>query len=853
MNNFFYALPQRLRDNRVFVFLLLVIFVVAGLFGVGKLWRDDSIESWLGEDSPVIRQQRQLEQVFGNNEDLFIIVEARDGDIFSPDSLRAFHRLHDKLQSSRVEIQKDSGSPLGHIREVLSLVNVPVNDVNGDNLYTRPFISHEVPARRQALDALREKAIGDPDLRKRFVSVNSRYASITIKTDFGRLSNTTTGGEAVADEVLSLTESSLPETLIIEDLQAGESAADDPLKRAPRNYKEYAKFSTAVKGLVEAAAVEPQLSVHYAGLPELVAFHVFIGTENRVIFSGLFLIMTAVLWVLFRHVSVVLWCMSIPMLTLVLTLGVQGWIGLPTSDLTAAMALLLIIISVADAVHIVASYRYYRLAGYKHPQAMAVAMSKAGLSCLLTSLTTMVAFLSLYLVKPNMPAAIFGLFTTLGLGLAFLLTVILIPLLLDLWRPKFEISNQTGNVVVKSNHRIFVRLPAFVARRPVLTLLLSMLLGVPIMAGTAFLKVDSNPLESFDKSSYLRQAFDIADRYMGGTQNIDFMVDTGQVDALYDARVLKRMDRLEMKMRQRFPDLIAVSVSITDALKKINQQFHNNDPAYYKLPDHDAELSQLLFLFNNVSPEERRKLVGEDFDTARIAFGLKNGGSTQYIELMNAANKWGREFFIDLKSDYPDLKVVTAGGVVIFMTLFDRITDSQIICFLITLLVVLVTLFFIFRSWKFGLFAIIPNLTPVLVTFGAMGWLGITLNNVTMIIAPIILGIAVDDTIHFVYRLRILLAQGKGVDEAIQETFSEVGKAITYTTLILSAGLLTLLYSSNSQFRAFGYLSALAFFTALLAEFTITPALIKLFFVQKTSPQRNDEQTKEGASHEYTL
>ncbi|MEJ2415748.1 MAG: hypothetical protein P8Y45_02200 [Exilibacterium sp.] len=93
-----------------------------------------------------------------------------------------------------------------------------------------------------------------------------------------------------------------------------------------------------------------------------------------------------------------------------------------------------------------------------------------------------------------MPAAIFGLFTTLGLGLTFLLTVILIPLLLDLWRPTFEISNQTGNVVVKSNHRIFDRLPAFVARQPVLTLLLSLLPGVPIMAGTAFLKVDSNRL-----------------------------------------------------------------------------------------------------------------------------------------------------------------------------------------------------------------------------------------------------------------------------------------------------------------------------------------------------------------------
>ncbi|WP_019606267.1 efflux RND transporter permease subunit [Teredinibacter turnerae] len=855
MKSFFYTLPGTISGNRIKFYAVLLIVLAVCFQGMGKLTRDDSIESWLGEDSPVIKQQRELERVFGNNEDMAILVEARDGDVFSAESLAALLRLQETLENYRLRVQDDTETPLNHIQEIVSLVNVPVTDVTGDNLYTHPFIGNfnrtsanvSNPEDASLRARLKRRALTDVDLLRRFVSTDGRIAAFHLKTDFGRLgdasqADTTVDSTLLDNQLLELDLASL-------EAPVTDSSSETPpplAKKQNISYKEYSLFSNAVKSLVSEAGVEDQFRIHYAGLPELIAFHVAIGAENKVIFSGLFLLMMAVLLALFRHPSIVLWCMCIPILTVILTFGVQGWSGQPSSDLAAAMSLLLIIIGVADAVHIMAEYRHGRLIGQPHPEAIAQAMSKAGLSCLLTSLTTMVAFLSLYLVKPNIHTAIFGLFTTLGLGVAFVLSVVLLPLLLDIWRPAYKGGRVKEVSDTERATRFYSAVPVWVCRRPVFTLAAFFSVVIPVSAGIYFLKVDSNPLESFDESTYIRQAAEVADHYMGGTQNIDFMVNTGSIDALYDARVLHTIDRLQVRMREHFSDLVLTDNSIVNVLKRINRQFHGDDPDYYVLPESNAELGQLLFLFNTASPEERRKLVSEDFDSAKVMFGLKNGGSTDYIELVNTANLWGAEMFNELKADYPDLEVITAGGVVMFMTLFERIATSQLVSFLITLSVVTLTLLFLFRSLKIGILAMVPNVIPVAVTFGVMGWLGITLNNVTMIIAPIILGIAVDDTIHFINRFRNLLDKSDSVDTALIQTFATVGKAITYTTVILSAGLLTLLYSSNSEFQAFAYLSAIAFSTALAAEFFVTPALLKLFYSKKETVQQYEVHSYEA-------
>lgn len=817
LEKLFYQLPGLTIRYRWFVVAAYVLLIAFAYIGAGKEWRDDSLKSWFGTDSEIYRDLNHFENVFGSNEDLYIVYRAKDGDIFSKSSLEALSKLHNELANYPLELKQNPDSPMGHIREVISLINVQVTKVNGDNLSMSSFIGNKLPDSDKERKRLKHQALNNPDLLLNFASKDAQYGGISIKTDFG-INGTKVKTKKIDDDLFL--DFSLDSGGNIQD------NTEEVVDSGPRDYEEYLAFMDAVRKHVEKSDIGNQLEVNYVGLPEIVAFQTSVlDSELGKIFLGLFVIMFVLLFILFRHLSAVVWPLTIIILTLLFTLGTIGWSGIPTSSLTDAMTLMLILISAADSIHILSGYRFELLQGHTHKESLSIAFSKVGVSCFLTSLTTVVGFSSLWIAKPSVPIANFGFFSAIGIILAFIITITLLPLLIDIWRMKprnIESKAKVGDFFeTKFTDNIF----KIVSGSPTYVVIVFTGIVITLGLGIFKLKIDTNTLEAYDESTYIRKAFEIADKNMSGTQNIDIMVDTGKVDGLYDAKVLQAMDKLQKRMVAEFPQLVVTGNSVLNILKRLNMQFNKNDPAYYRLPDTNAGVSQLLFLFNNVSPEERRRLVSEDFDAARITFTVRNTGSSNYIDLVAKAKQWGVEYLSPLKKKYPEMKVTNSGGVVSFMYLFDKIASSQLTSFGITLLVITIILLLVLGSFKMGLLALIPNLVPIIVTFGVMGWLGISLDSVVMVIAPIILGIAVDDTIHFMNKLKQVLPKSADIREAIHATLKEAGTAITFTSVIFVSGLLTMLYSSDASFQAFGYLSALALGTALLADILLVPAV----------------------------
>jgi predicted RND superfamily exporter protein len=815
-------IPGWINRHRRWVVGIYAVLLVAAFAGAGKLRFDDSLESWFDRGSPVITNKQKFEDYFGSNEDLYIVYKAKDGDVFSENSLAALKKLHQTLESYTAKVTEDPTSPLSHIRSLRTLINETVTDVKGDDLIIHPFIGDRMPKTQEEREARREQALANPDFRLRFVSPDAQYGGISIKTNFGveilQESNADIDAQ-LAD--MNFDDATLP---IVE---ADTAAASEHL----RDYTEYTRFMTAVRELVESAGVTGELEIYYTGLPELIAFQVVLQQEMGSIFLGLFVLIFAVCFVLFRHLSAPVWTILIIVLTLILTLGAVGFSGMPLSSLSQAMIMLVILISVADVLHTFSAYRHERNAGFDHESAMGLAYGKVAVSIFLTTFTTVVGFSSLWLVKPSIPVANFGFMAALGLILAFVLTVTLLPLLMDLWRlpPEKKVHAKRGN------HSFYTGIYWLATGYP-RTVLCSTFLAIAIVGMGIFrLEADTNNLESFDESTEIRRSFEIADRYMGGTQNIDLMLEFGKVDAIYDADILRRISQVQDYMHASYPELIVTSVSIVNVLKRINQQLHQNDPAFYALPESAREISQLLFLFNNASPEERKNLISENFDATRISFSLKNAGSSQYVALVESANQIGDRFFGDIKREYPQFNIANTGGLVAFVTLFDTVVRSEILSFLVTLAVITATLMVVFRSWRLGALALVPNLVPVVVTFGVMGWLGITLDSITMVIAPIILGIAVDDTIHFIRKLQVSLAQKTPMQTALYDVLTEIGPALVFTSVVLAGGLMTMVFSSNASFQHFGYLSAIAIFSALFSDLLMVPAVCTL--LQKKSTQ----------------
>jgi predicted RND superfamily exporter protein len=215
-----------------------------------------------------------------------------------------------------------------------------------------------------------------------------------------------------------------------------------------------------------------------------------------------------------------------------------------------------------------------------------------------------------------------------------------------------------------------------------------------------------------------------------------------------------------------------------------------------------------------------------------MSISLKTIGSKKSVELLKVIQPGIEKILSPLKERYPELRVTLTGGVGTWARVFDAISWSQVYSFGLAFFIISLIMFGIFGSLKLGLVAILPNTFPMLTVFGLMGWLEFNLDITTLMTAPIIIGIAVDDTIHFITHYRLSLLKGASISEAIHSTLHEVGQAIIFTTLILMSIFLFFIPVSHVGVSRFSILAVIAVFSALLADLFLLPALCRVLRVR---------------------
>ncbi|WP_156506264.1 MMPL family transporter, partial [Oleiphilus sp. HI0117] len=236
--------------------------------------------------------------------------------------------------------------------------------------------------------------------------------------------------------------------------------------------------------------------------------------------------------------------------------------------------------------------------------------------------------------------------------------------------------------------------------------------------------------------------------------------------------------------------------------------------------------AQLLYLFDNANSRDRRNVVSDDYSKTHISAQLRNKGSFEYTHFFEQVQLDLDRYFEPLKAQYPDLEVSVTGQLALMMELIDHISWAQIKSFAFALVIITILLIFSLGSVQAGLISMIPNLLPAFFTFGLMGLLDIPLDTDTLIIAPLIIGIAVDDTIHFVAHYRDAWFELGDVDAALKSTISEVGQAVTFTTLVLGIGFSMLAFSDYMGLAKTGIFGSLSIVVALSSDLLLLPALI---------------------------
>jgi uncharacterized protein len=560
---------------------------------------------------------------------------------------------------------------------------------------------------------------------------------------------------------------------------------------------------------------------HVAG--KVLAQSVFIEKmkiELAIFMSASILLVILFLWIAFRTAWGVLVPLVVVLLSVLWSLGVMGLFNKPIDVMTVLLPTIMFVVGMSDVIHIMSRYITEVGQGATKLQALRVTIREVGMATLLTSLTTSVGFLTL-LTTSIVPIREFGLFTAIGIFLAFVLAFTVLPAILLLTkRPNPRRARRSD----LSWPMLLRRVYTFVLRKPYPILYASMGVVLVSLLGISLIKVDTTLLEDIGDDDPIVRDFQYFEEKFSGVRPFELHLIAGPDKSMYDLEVLQEIDQLETYLYQTYG--LNFITSPATVVRAIHRAQNGGLPDYYTLPANEREMQQVqrrLTAFSKRS--ELRAVVTEDQQEGRLAGKMSDVGSVWAAELNDSLR-----VFIDQQINPELLQARITGSAVMLDKNNDYVVSNMLQGLLIAFLVVAILVGFIFRSLRMVLISLVPNIIPLLMIGGIMGFVGINMTVSVSIIFTIAFGIAVDDTIHFLGKLKVELRKGKSLPYAIKTTIISAGKAIIITSCILVAGFLTLVLSSFDATFYVGVFVSLTLVFAVVADLLLLPVLILYFY-----------------------
>jgi predicted RND superfamily exporter protein len=319
------------------------------------------------------------------------------------------------------------------------------------------------------------------------------------------------------------------------------------------------------------------------------------------------------------------------------------------------------------------------------------------------------------------------------------------------------------------------------------------------------------------KVPYISRMITAGESAVGSLYSYGLAVEFPGPDQAKDPANLKNLRLLAGEIED-FP-LTKRVTSLADILEDLNQVLHDGDPAWHRVPDSREEVAQLLLLYENAGGTEAEKWVDYDYQRLRLQIEVDDYNAAEIVREMETIRQRAAKLF-------PDASIILTGSLAQFTVMMDYITWGQVESLLYALLTIACLLAISFGSLRIGLIAMIPNAAPTLAVGGVMGFAGIPLDMMTVTVMPMLLGLAVDDTIHFINHSSMEFARTGSYAESARRTFVSVGKAIFLTSLILILAFSAYITSDMNVFTHMGILIGVGVTAALFADYFITPALL---------------------------
>ena len=492
------------------------------------------------------------------------------------------------------------------------------------------------------------------------------------------------------------------------------------------------------------------------------------------------------------------------------TMGIAGWLGVVFSPTSSGVPIIIMVIAVADSIHVVTSVLSGLRRGLDRNTAIVESFRANAYPIFLTSVTTALGFLSLNAAE-SPPFHDLGNYVALGVLWAFTYSMTLLPALLSVLPLRASVrSDATGG---------FDGLADFVVARRAVLLWSAAAAAVVLATGVLHIELTDNPTQYFDERYEFRRHSDYVAENLTSLDRLEYSLDAGREGGITDPDYLRTVDAFAEWFREQ-PEVTHVQ-AFSDIIKRLNRNLHGDDAAFHRLPEDGELAAQYLLLYELSLPfgSDLNDRIDIAKSATRMVVATSSSWSRDLRELDERAQAW-------LRANAPGLAGEASGLSIMFAHVSQRSIDSMLGGTIFAMAAISFMLIFIFRSIRIGLLSLVPNFIPAIMSFGLWGYLVGNVGIASSVVVAIVFGLIVDDTIHFLTKYMKARGEGLAVDEAVRSAFRTAGQALLTTTVVLSAGFTVFATSGFEVSSSLGLLVTTTIVFALAADFLLLPTLL---------------------------
>jgi predicted RND superfamily exporter protein len=767
IDRFAAALTQRVIRHRGRVLLGAVLVAVLIGANARHLEFSTNYRVFFSEANPELQAFEELQNTYTKNDNFFFVVEPRSGAAFDRDTMAAVEELTEAAWQIPYTIRVDSVSNFQHTYAI------------EDDLVVEDLVQDAANRDRSFLESRRDVALAEPLLSNQILTEDGEVTAVNVVLQY-------------------------PEKDFMEVPEAVEVARD-------------------LKANIESKY--PDLTIHLTGVSMLNNAFAETGmSDGATLMPLMFGVIFLLTWLIIRSLAATLSTLIVIMLSTMVAMGAAGYAGVKLTPIAMSAPIVILTLAVADSIHILMSLRSLVREGMAKTEALVEAVRINFLPVTITSLTTIVGFLSLNF-SDSPPYWHLGNITAVGILAAWIFSVTVLPAAISLLPYRVKRTRGTEWSVAAMD-----RLAQFVIRR---YRMLLVGVGLPTLALISFIPtLDFNDqwIEYFDDRIEFRVDSDNAQKHFG-MYPIEYSIPANGAGGISEPEYLENLEALTAFLREQ--QHVTHVYSISDIMKRLNRNMHADEDSYYRIPD-DRDLSaQYLLLYELSLPYglDLNDRINVDKSATRVTATIEQATSAETKAFFENVDTW-------MQDNLPSyMRAKPTSAAVMFTYISERNMQNMVVGTILAIVAIAVIMMFALRSVGLGIMSLVPNGLPILVTFGAWALLVGEVGFSVATVASISLGIIVDDTVHWLSKyVRARDERGLGVEASIRYAFQNVGMAIVVNTIILAAGFFVMTTSAFKMNVDLGLMTILSIIGALVLDFLLLPALL-LF-------GRNTEQTE---------